>query len=170
MDAWRAGAAVLGQAAPAILSDLGISGGDVTFLPALAHGETVASDKGVLGILAKWCASRCGSEFVLELLNKRAHPSLSTQRMNLAQRQSTLADAEYRAGAVSTPNVFVLDDFVTTGSTLSRIASTIKDANSGVSVYCIAIGKNERRSWNPSISNDHIPVEWDQVWREYDKA
>ena len=168
VDSWKAGAAVLMRAVPAVLSDLGISGDDVTFAPALTSGETAASEKGVLGVLAKVCARVCGSEFSLELLSKKPHVRLHAHYRSVAERQSILSDAEYSSGAVSTPYVFVLDDFITSGSTLSEVASATKDANPGVAVYGVAVGKNERRSYLPSISNDHIPLEWDQAWKEYD--
>ena len=53
MDSWKAGAAVLMRAVPAVLSDLGISGDDVTFAPALTSGETAASGEGGIGGFGK---------------------------------------------------------------------------------------------------------------------
>lgn len=169
----KAGASILGVATPTLLSELNLDGKSVTFVPALGSRETVASEKGRLSIAAQWCANRCGSEFSRDLLSKIAHHSLHGQYRPVHERADILSSAEYTAGVVSTPNVFVLDDFITSGLTLSTIATAIKDKNPGIRVYGMALAKHAYRqslaSANQDSTNDHIPSEWEQIWTRYDK-
>ncbi len=169
----RAGASVLGVATPIILSELGLNGASVTFVPALASRETVASEKGRLSKAANWCSRQCGSEFSLHLLRKKPHVSLHGRYRSVHERSEILSSAEYTAGAVSTSNVFVLDDLITSGLTLSTIATAIKDRNPGIRVYGLALAKNANRQYLASTSQDstngHIPSEWEQLWARYDK-
>jgi orotate phosphoribosyltransferase len=57
----------------------------------------------------------------------------------------------YAASKVKEKNVFVIDDLITRGSTLSRIAAAIKAANLGTKVYGIALAKTDRRSFWDAI-------------------
>lgn len=169
----KAGASVLGVATPILLSELNLNGTSVTFVPALGSRETVASEKGRLAITAQWCASQCGSEFSRRLLSKNAHDSLHRQYRPIHERADILSSAEYTAGVISTPNVFVLDDLITSGLTLSTIATVIKDKNPGIRVYGLALAKHAYReglaNTNQGSTNDHIPSEWEQIWTRYDK-
>ena len=168
-----AGGNLLGVATQVILSELGLDGAKVTFVPALASGETVASEKGLLPRIARWCAKQCDSEFAPELLRKNAHPSLHGYS-EASQREDIVASAEYTSDLVTTPNVFVLDDLITRGSTLCAIARAIKEQNPGVAVYGVALAKNDRQSFlkdygHDYYTNDHIPSEWNEIWERHDK-
>ena len=169
----RAGIRVLGVATPIILSELRLRGTNVTFVPALASRETVASQKGLLSRTTQWCASQCGSKFSLQLLSKKKHVSLHGQNRSIYEREDILSSAEYQAGVVSTPNVFVLDDLITSGLTLSTIAIAIKASNPSIRVYGLALAKNAYRDYlvdtNQDSTNDHIPAEWERLWTRYDK-
>ena len=171
---WNAAWAVLGEAAPVLVDALGFQGSDVTFAPALSSSETAASPTGVLSVIAQRCAGRCGSEFLPELLTKRSHVRLHGQSRSVQARSSILQNAEYSAGTVNTPDIFVLDDLITAGSTLSTIASAIKSSTAGVKVYGLALAKNERLMWLPEgiqrLPNGHIPREWENLWHKYDKG
>ncbi len=77
--------------------------------------------------------------------------------------------------SVATSSVFVVDDFITRGSTLCAIASAIKQKNSGVTVYGLALAKNDRQSFlmdygHEYYTNDHIPSEWDEIWAGYEQS
>lgn len=170
----RAGAHILGVATPRILSELELDVASVTFIPALRSKETVASEKGPLPLIAQWCAKQCGSEFSLDTLRKRAHDSLHGWSRTANEREAILDSAGYTSGNVGTPNVFVLDDLITRGSTLCEIARAIKDKNPKASVYGLALGKNERRAYlerfGQNSTNEHIPLEWNEIWMGYDKG
>ena len=173
LDSVKAGLNVLGVATPIILSELSLTGPSVTFVPALASRETVASEKRILSKIGQWCANQCGSEFSLQLLSKKAHDSLHGKSRTIDERADILSSAEYTAGVVSTPNVFVLDDLITSGLTLSTIATAIKARNPSIKVYGLALAKNAYREYlvntNQNSTNDHIPAEWEQLWTRYDK-
>ena len=170
----RAGAHVLGVATPGILSELELDPPSVTFVPALRSSETAASDKGPLPLIAGWCAKQCGSDFVPNLLTKKAHPSLHGRMRSAQDREAILESAGYSSDTVSTPNVFVLDDLITRGSTLCEIARAIKDQNPGVNVYGLALGKNDQKEYLESrgqySTNDHIPSEWNDLWMRHDQG
>lgn len=165
-DPRRAAYYLMGAAVPTLLSAIGLDGRSVTFVPALASNETVASQHGALPRIAQRCASQSGGAFSNEVLTKNAHPQLHRVRTSIAQRASILNSAEYTAGAVSTPHVFVLDDLITSGATLSTIATAIKKTNPQTRVYGLALAKNQ---YGHSRTNDHIPPTWDRVWMRYDK-
>ena len=170
----RAGAHLLGVATPGILSELELDAASVTFVPALRSRETLASKKGLLPLIAGWCAEQCGSDFAPQLLRKKAHPSLHGQNRRADEREAILDSAGYTSDIVSTPNVFVLDDLITRGSTLCEIARAVKDQNPEVNVYGLALGKNDRQQYlethGQHSTNDHIPSEWNEIWMRHDKG
>ena len=170
----RAGIHILGLATPVLLSELNLNNKTVTFVPALSSGETVASAGKVLPATAQWCAQQCGSQVAIELLSKKRHARLHGQVRTAEERESILASAEYISETVDTANVFVVDDLITRGSTLCAIASAIKQKNPGVTVYGLALAKNDRRSFlmdhgHEHHTNDHIPSEWDEIWAGYEQ-
>ena len=171
----RAGAHLLGLATPMILAELDLDGKNVTFAPALSSGETVASEKQVLPVIAQWCAKKCETEFALDLLRKRPHARLHRQNRTAEEREAILSSAEYMSESVATASVFVVDDLITRGSTLCAIASAIKQKNPGVTVYGLALAKNDRQSFlmdygHEYYTNDHIPSEWDEIWAGYEQS
>ena len=169
----NAARAVLGIAIPVLLEALGLDGKSVTFSPAVRSSETTASGSGTLSILARHCAGQCNSEFSPKLLSKRPHLSLHMPRKSLEQRIEILEKANYQAGDVTTEYVFVVDDLITSGITLSYSARAIKKQNPQAKVYGLAPGKHDY--WNDSdpnfqgSPNSHIPPEWDQLWYTHDK-
>ena len=169
----RAGARILGNAAPMILSELGLAGKGVTFVPALSSGETVASEDQVLPVIARLCAKRCGAGFALDLLRKNPHERLHGETRTAEERESILSSAGYTSGSVTTSSVVVVDDLITRGSTLCTIASAIKQRNPGATVYGLALARNDRHGYLMRLghvyyTNDHIPSEWDEIWEEED--
>ncbi len=171
----RAGAHLLGLATPRILAELDLGGKGVTFVPALSSGETVALEKRVLPAIAQWCAKKCEAEFTLDLLRKKPHAKLHSQKRTAEEREAILSSAEYMSDSVATSSVFVVDDFITRGSTLCAIASAIKQNNPGVTVYGLALAKNDRQSFlvdygHEYHTNEHIPSEWDEIWTRYEQS
>ena len=57
-----------------------------------------------------------------------------------------------------------MDDIITRGATLSKIAQTVLAANPNARVYGVALGKAESVAWCPNPENDHVPVKWDKLW------
>ncbi len=170
----NAGASILRTAMPVLLDALGLEGEDVTLIPALRSGERRAPVRGVLPLIAEFCAKGCGSEFRLDLLRKRPHSRLHGRLRTAAEREDIIEEARYRAGEVESQNIFILDDLITRGTTLSAIASAIIRSNPGVTVYGMALAKNDRQQYlmdfDQAYTNDHIPSEWGEIWTRYDKG
>ena len=108
------------------------------------------------------------------MLRKKAHSSLHGQVRTATARESILDSAEYTSDTVNTPNVFVLDDLITRGSTLCAIARAIKEKNPKVDVYGMALAKNDRQSFladhgHDYYTNGHIRAEWNEIWKGYEE-
>ncbi len=169
----NAARAVLGMAIPVLLDALSLNGESVTFTPAVRSSETTASESGTLSVLARHCAAQSSSEFSPKLLSKRRHASLHMPRKSLDQRIEILEEANFQAGDVTTENVFVVDDLITSGITLSYSARAIKKQNPQAKVYGLAPGKHEYwNEYDPNFQgspNSHIPPAWNQLWYKFDK-
>ena len=55
------------EAVPQLVVGLGLNVSRTIFVPALSSGETVASEKGVLPVLARRCAKAAGADFMHDL-------------------------------------------------------------------------------------------------------
>ena len=170
----HAALAVMEVAMPMLLHALGKDGKDVTFVPALRSSETTASTCGTLSMLAQYCAAQWSSKFSLRLLSKQPHERLHIPQRTLAESKAILDNANYMAGDVSTGYVFVVDDLITSGLTMSYSARAIKDQNPQVNVYGLAPGKHAYRSHFSSVgqpsANSHIRPEWNRLWYAHDNG
>ncbi len=153
------------EAVPQLVVGLNLNVSRTIFVPALSSGETVASEKGVLPVLARRCAKAAGADFMHDAITKQAHRPIHGIS-NAADRRTVLDEAKYEAGNIDARNILVFDDFITRGDTLSHIAQAILKSNAGARVYGVALGKAERRSWDPNVSNAHIPQQWDSLWEQ----
>lgn len=172
------GAAVYGAfnlmkiAVPALMNHLELDESRTTFIPALSSSETVTSERGVLSVMARVCAKSANANFIGNAITKKTHHPLHLSG-NAERRREILDEADYKSGRIKAENILIFDDFITRGETLSHIARAIHKANSGVRVYGVGLGKNERRSYlrqyGFEISNDRIPEQWDDFWEEGEK-
>ncbi len=156
------------EAVPQLVVGLGLNVSRTIFVPALSSGETVASEKDVLPVLARRCAKAAGADFMHDAITKQAHQPIHGIYA-AAERGAVLDNAEYKASNIDAHNILVFDDFITTGDTLSHIAQSILESNAGARVYGVALGKTERLSWDPNVSNAHVPQEWDALWEQGDR-
>lgn len=168
--AFRGGVNLMKTAVPILLKQLGLNASRTVFVPALSSSETVASEKGILSAMTRLCAEAAKTGFVLDTITKKPHKPLHDV-YDAGRRREILDEAEYKSGRIKTENIFVFDDFITRGDTLSHVAQAIHEANQGVSVYGIGLGKTERRSYHrdrfsAEISNDHVPTEWETLWEK----
>ena len=174
VDSRKAALAVMRVAMPVLLDTLGLDGEDVTFAPALRSHERTASTSGMISILAGYCAAHWSSAFSPGLLSKQPHESLHIPRKSVPERRAILEKADYRADNVTTAYVFVVDDLITTGLTLSYIAGAIKNQNPEVKVYGLAAGKHAYQSHFSSVgqpsANSHIRPEWNRLWYAHDNG
>ena len=163
--AFVGGVTMMKEAVPQLARELDLDVSRTTFVPALRSNETVASEKGLLPTLVRRCAEATGADFVLDAITKQAHRPIHGI-YNAAKRRAVLDEAEYEAGDIDAHNIIVFDDFITIGDTLSHIAQSILKSNAGARVYGVALGKAERLSWDPNVSNSHVPQEWDVLWEQ----
>ena len=163
----NAAKAMMAEALDFLISGLGITRNETAFVTALGSEQLAASTSGIMESIASECAQRSGCTLNLQMLSKNAHQSLSSGRLDADERAEQLEAANYVAGSTSASNVFVFDDFITSGTTLSYIAQAIRLANPETHVYAVALGKTERRSWvGPDVMNNHIPQAWADVWTQ----
>lgn len=163
MEAFAGGLKMMRTGIPSLLAALHIDPAKAIFVPALASGETSASEKGQLPVLARLCAEAAGAGFELNALSKQVHKPVHGI-FNAADRDAELDKAAYTATKLNARDIFVFDDFITRGSTQSRIAQAIKATTPNARVYGIALAKTERRSYWGNLSNEHVPKKWDDLW------
>lgn len=170
--ALRGGAAMMRDAVPCLVGglveDLGLDTSKTVFVPALSSGETIASPAGVLWRLTQFCASGAALGFAADRITKKAHESLHMYT-DVASRRGILAAADFRSEEIHAENVLILDDFITTGNTMSHLARAILKRNPGLRIFAVALGKTERRHyWHErfgvDISNEHVPPKWERSW------
>lgn len=154
---------------PLLVKHLEIDQSKTAFMPALSSSETVASEKGILSVMARVCARSANTNFVGNAITKKVHHPLHLSG-NANERRKILDEADYKSGRIKAENILIFDDFITRGDTLSHIAQAIHKTNSGIRVYGVGLGKNERRSYlrqyGREISNDRIPEKWDDIWEQ----
>jgi predicted amidophosphoribosyltransferase len=120
-EAFAGGVKMMRHGMPALLATLGIDPAKALFVPALASGETQAKADGQIPVLARRCAETVGAKFELNALSKQAHKPIHGI-FNAGDRDAELDKAAYAATKLPANDVFVVDDFITRGSTQSRIA------------------------------------------------
>lgn len=162
------GLEMMKAAVPGLVEGLALTPSRTVFVPALSSRETEARQKGVLAVVAEQCAAAAGTGFDRGALTKDAHEPLHGAD-GAAHRYEILEEANYRAEPVDADSVFVFDDLITRGDTLSHIARAILEANPNVRVYGVALAKTERRSYQKEqhgidISNDHVRNQWEKAW------
>lgn len=167
--AFVGGARALSAGMPALLKSLGVDPANAVIIPALGSGETSAAADGQLAKMAARAAKVAGTQVEVGALSKQAHKPIHGI-FNAAERDAELDKAAYVASKLKAKNVFVVDDLVTRGSTLSRIATAIKASNPGVNVYGVALGKTDRRSFWGNLDNNHVAKAWDDRWQQGEKA
>jgi hypothetical protein len=150
---------------PALMQAIGANPVDSIFIPALSSTETVCTEKGCVSTLAKWSAEATGALYAPGILMKQVHRPIHAI-YDAGSRGAELDKAAYVAARVDRSTVFIFDDLITRGGTLSRIAQAVRLANPGVGrVYGVALGKTERRAYWGTLSNDHVPQERDRQWK-----
>ncbi len=161
------GARLMAHAAGILVQGLGLDPIRTVFAPALRSSEKIADTEGLMAMLASRCAGACRYE--PGLLQKEAH--LPTGRGGLYPefRSLLVEHAGYRSASVDADTVFIVDDFVATGKTLSLAATAILERNPDLTVYGLALAKPEWHQlildWHGvDVSNDHIPAHWSSIW------
>ncbi|MGP8438928.1 hypothetical protein ACT2FY_27090 [Paraburkholderia fungorum] len=164
-EARLGGGQVFATAVPALMQAIGANPADSIFIPALSSSETVCTEKGFVSRLAKWTAAATGALYAPGVLRKQEHRPIHGI-YDAGSRSAELDKAAYVSAPVGRTTVFIFDDLITRGGTLSRIAQAVRAANPGVlRVYGVALGKTERRAYWGTLTNDHVPPEQDRQWK-----
>jgi len=152
-------------AVPRLIKKLGVDVNDTVFIAALSSGETTAAGNRAIPFIAKECAGLVGARFDLKALSKNAHSKIHNF-YSIESRNAELDKAEYKSIPLNAKNVFVFDDFITRGDTLSRIALAVLKENPKARVYGIALAKSESLAYCPNPTNDQMNTEWDKLWEQ----
>ena len=167
-DALTKGAArLMAHAARILVRGLGLDPSRTVFTPALRSIEKIADLNGVIALLASSCAGAC--RYQPRLLQKEVH--LPTGRGGLYPefRAMLVEGASYCSDSTDADTIFIVDDFIATGKTLSLAATAIKERNPNTTVYGFALAKPEWHNmmlewYDMDVSNDHIPPHWSSIW------
>lgn len=156
------------EAFPPLFASFGLRPQDCVFLAALSSGETKADPNRSIPHIAAELAGLLGAHNGIGALSKQPHGKIHNLYRAEA-RSAELDKAKYVSSKLPARNVFIFDDFITMGGTLSRIALAVQAANPGSTVYGVALAKTERVSWCSNPANDHIPSKWAKVWVDGEK-
>ena len=168
------GAMCLMKAAfPELIKCIGIEPKEAKIVPALSSTKAIASKNDVLLRLARTCAIEAGTDLEDKAITKKKYwPPLhhrTETKMGASERKEFLDEqAGYKSNyAIEAENIFIFDDFITTGSTLSRIAEAINKANGSfrANIYGVCLGQMVN-PWQriPNASNMDVPEKWGQTW------
>lgn len=166
--AYYGGARLFYAAFPPLLAALHLTGQDSVLISALSSSETKADPQRQIPYITSQLAETVGAHLAIDALSKQVHGKIH----NIFKgdlRDAELDKAQYICGKLPAQNVFVFDDFVTRGGTLSRIAQAVKSTNPQAKVYGVALAKTERTNYCPNPQNDHVPGDWDTVWTNGEK-
>lgn len=165
-EALSGATAACGFALPALLDDLGLSRRETLLVPAISSRDQTASAGSFTSLLASACAREAQAGFDREVVSKQIHQPLHGI-YDAAGRTAQLDQAAYAAKSVPGIRHFIIiDDLVTRGGTMSRMARALKAANPGTSVHGVALGKTERRAYWGTLTNDHVHAKWEELWLE----
>ena len=159
---------VAAEAVAYLLERIGVAGHDTVLTTVLGSRQLAAAANGLMESVAAACAERSGCRVDLSVLSKQPYESLSAGRLTADERSERLDSAQYQARSIEASTLILLDDVITSGSTIGHVADTIKQANQRLDVYGVALAKAEGREFNRSqgmeLTNDHIPADWERVW------
>jgi predicted amidophosphoribosyltransferase len=113
----------------------------------------------------KECAKLCETQYTDAALSKNAHQKIHSI-FSADGRSAELDKANYQSKEIDADHVFVFDDIITRGDTLSRVALAVIAANPKSKVYGIAFAKAESVAYCPNPDNDQVPARWDTLWNQ----
>lgn len=159
------GAFLFYEAVPALIKHLGVDPKRTAFIPALSSSEQRADPGRAVCWIARVCAELCGTQYTDTALSKQVHQKIHTI-FSADGRTAELNKANYKCVKLDADHVFVFDDFITRGDTLSRIAQAVLAANQKCKIYGVALAKAESVAYCPNPDNDQVPARWDDLWRK----
>lgn len=162
------GARLFYAAFPPLFESLQLNGNDSVFVSALSSSEKTADPNRSIPYITSELAAVVGAHVSIGSISKQVHSKIhNLYKADL--REAELDKAKYVCGQLPATNVFVFDDFVTRGGTLSRVAQAVKASNPEAKVYGVALAKTERISYCPHPDNSHVSPAWDKIWTDGEK-
>ena len=165
-NAIRKAQAVMRFAAPSLFDCFGIWPRSTVVIPALGSKEKKTNPQSRNSRLAKAIAEGVGASFDWRCLSKDSHPSLHSQ-LGAVARDEALEKANYSAIRLDCESVLIVDDIVTRGATLAKIAEAVHKTSPQVSIFGFAFGRHQRSDWLPesiSAANAAIPPVLAEIW------
>ena len=159
------GATVFYEAVPALIKQLGVDPKRTVFIPALSSSEKKADPDRAVCWIAKACAKVSGTQYTDTALSKQVHQKIHTI-FSGDGRTAELDKAQYQSAKIDADHVFVFDDIITRGDTLSRVAQAVLATNPECKVYGVAFAKAESVAYCPNPDNDQVPARWDDLWKK----
>ncbi|MDV4160573.1 hypothetical protein R1538_05495 [Rhizobium leguminosarum] len=157
------GARLMYAALPPLLASMNLLAKDCVFVSALSSSETAADPNRQIPYIASQLAETMGAGLAIEAITKQPHNRIH-DIYKAELRQAELDKASYVSSKLPAPNVFIFDDFVTRGDTLSRVAQAVLETNPHSKVFGVALAKTERLSYCPNPDNAHVPARWNEIW------
>ncbi|TVZ74932.1 hypothetical protein BCL32_0268 [Rhizobium mongolense USDA 1844] len=161
--AYYGGARLMYAAFPPLLEDMNLRPRDCVLVAALSSSETAADPTRQIPYIACQLAETVGAACAIDAITKQQHSRIHNL-YKADQREAELDKANYVSSKLPASNVFVFDDFITRGGTLSRVAQAILATNPRSKVYGVALAKTERLLYCPNPDNGHVPARWDEIW------
>lgn len=158
--------ATMRVAAPSLIVCVGISPDETVVIPVLGSGETTADLKSGTSRLAKEIASSAGVRFDPNCLSRQVLAPLH-QQIGVDARDAALNDAKHQVKTIERSVVLLVDDIVTRGATMARIAEAVCRGNPAARVIGFALGRHQRPEWMPvsiAEANKGIPAESATIW------
>ena len=153
---------------PTLLQELSAQPNRIGIIAALGHADTTTQPNARLVQLSQGLIQDHGLKDLTCLLFKQPHEALHRQK-NEGDREEQVKD-KYQSRPVGEgiEVVLILDDLLTTGTTLDEIGRAVRSAGCNSPIYGFVIAKNESKSFatkhQEEISNEYIPERWAHVW------
>jgi len=131
---------------------------------ALSSSDEKINMKKNLSKVAKWVAKeKLKLKWMPNLLSKSKHEAL--HKIRGANARDNTVNNKYFSGIINNDieNLFIFDDIVTRGSTMSEIARAVIDKNQSINIYGVALAKSERPSYAP-VSNENVSKKFNEYW------
>ena len=135
---------------------------------ALSHNQTESNLGSVLFWAGEWISDEVGIKWEHDSLKKDKHERLrSAKRPRDEIMEETYTCTKFNGLSC----IFILDDFITQGSTLAEIYRACLASNPSVKVIALALAKHVRSGDSKinGVDNSRIPEEWESYWTEGNK-
>ena len=135
---------------------------------ALSHDKTESDLDSVLFRSGEWISREVGIKWEHDSLEKEEHICLR----RIGGNRDRIVKGKYRCKKFNGLScIFILDDFITQGSTLAEIYRACLVSNPSVNVIALALAKHvySRYSEAKGVNNSRIPEEWEAYWTEGNK-